>query len=90
MRIVVRDAPTRFGRVSYTIESAVAQSRIDATIEPPVREPPQRIVLRVRHPDGKPIQSVTVDGQPHSDFDPTQQTVSLAPSQTTMHLRVQY
>jgi hypothetical protein len=91
-RIAVTGAPTSFGRVSYTIQSAVSQQRIDATIEPPARKLPARIVLRVRHPEGKPMQSVTVDDKPHLDFDPRKETVTLtpSPSKTTMHVRVQY
>ncbi|MHB8973404.1 MAG: hypothetical protein ACYC4N_23440, partial [Pirellulaceae bacterium] len=89
-RISVREAPTSFGRVSYTIESAVKQGRIDATIESPTRKPPQHIVLRVRHPEGKPMRAVTVDGKPHQEFDPGQDTITLAPAATTLHVRVQY
>ena len=36
------------------------------------------------------MQSVTVDGKPHQDFDPQKETVTLAPAQTTMQVRVQY
>ncbi len=89
-RISVVRAPTSFGPVSYTIQSAVAQQHIDATIEPPARNAPQRIVLRVRHPEGKPIQSVTVDGAPHQEFDPQAETVTLTPSRDKVHVRVQY
>ena len=89
-RISVREAPTRFGRVSYTIESAVSHGEINATIEPPGRKPPQRIVLRVRHPEGKPIQSVTVDGKPHQAFDPRQETITLTPARAAMRVHVQY
>ncbi|MHB8863951.1 MAG: NPCBM/NEW2 domain-containing protein [Pirellulaceae bacterium] len=89
-RISVREAPTCFGHVSYTIESAVAKNRIDATIESPTRKPPRRIVLRVRHPERKPIQSVTVQGQPHQDFDPSKETITLAPAGSTLRVQVQY
>ncbi len=53
MEIKVKNAPTRFGPVGYRIKSAVAGGRIEAEIDPPHRTPPQRIVLRLRHPDGK-------------------------------------
>ena len=38
------------------------------------------------------MQSVTVDGQPHQDFDPRTETVTLTPTsaKATMHVRVQY
>ena len=28
-----------------------------------------QIVLRIRHPEGKPIRAVSVQGQPHHEFD---------------------
>ncbi len=77
LRIAVAAAPTRFGRVSYTIQSAAGQDRIDATIRPPERTAPRQIVLRLRHPDGKRMKSVTVDGEPHRDFDPGKETITL-------------
>lgn len=89
-RIAVRAAPTRFGRVSYSVRSAVLQDRIDATVEPPSRRSPARMVLRVRHPQGKRIQSVTVDDQPHEAFDPAAETVTLTPSRTAQRVRVSY
>ncbi|MBN1851379.1 MAG: NPCBM/NEW2 domain-containing protein [Pirellulales bacterium] len=89
-RIAIRKAPTRFGRVDYTLESAVARRRIDATIEPPTREPPRCMILRVRHPNGESMRSVTVDGKSHRDFDPGKETVTLIPSGSTMHIRVDY
>jgi hypothetical protein len=89
-QISVREAPTRFGRVSYTVESAVARGEINATIEPPGRQPPKRMVLRVRHPEGKPIQSVSVDGKPHQVFDPRKETITLTPARAAMRVQVQY
>ena len=78
--ISVRNAPTRFGKVSYTIRSATPSGRIDAEIQPPSPSMELRsIVLRLRHPDGKPIRGVTVQGQPHHAFDAKAQTITLKP-----------
>ncbi len=90
MTLAVKNAPTRFGKVSYTIRSAAAAGRIDATIEPPPGTAAPRIILRIRHPDGKPMRSVTVNGQPHRDFDAQRETVSLAPAAAPIHVSVQY
>ena len=90
MKVSVRDAPTRFGKVSYTIRSAVARGEIEATIQPPQREPPARIVIRLRHPEGKPIRSVTVQGKRHDGFDPPSDTISLAPSEGPIVVRAEY
>ena len=69
MTVAVRNAPTRFGEVSYRIRSSAARGLIEAAIEPPLRNPPECLVLRLRHPEGKPMRAVTVDGRPHVDFD---------------------
>ena len=63
---------------------------IDAVIQSPTERPPARIVLRVRHPEGQPIRSVTVDGRPHSDFDPAAQLIHLAPAATPISVRIAY
>jgi hypothetical protein len=90
MKISVRNAPTQFGKVSYSITSAVAAGHIDAEIQAPKERPAQRIVIRLRHPEGKPMQSVTVQGKPHKDFDPAKETVTLAPSADPITVRAQY
>ena len=63
---------------------------IEAVIDPPTLAPPRRIVLRLRHPDEKPIRSVTLDGREHRDFDPKAETISLPPAAGRMMLRVNY
>ena len=90
MHVSVRHAPTRFGAASYTLRSAVAEGHIDAVVESPARRPPARLVLRVRHPEGKRMRGVTVDGVPHADFDPAAEIVRLAPSAKPISVRVTY
>jgi hypothetical protein len=67
-RISFRDAPTRFGPMSFTIESHVLDGTISATILPPSRKR-VRVELRLRHPQGLPIRGVTVNGKPHAAFE---------------------
>jgi hypothetical protein len=76
-KVVVRSVPTRFGTVGYAITSNVARGDIRAVVQLPPNCTAKKIVLRLRHPDGKPMQSVTVQGKPHSDFDAKKETVSL-------------
>jgi hypothetical protein len=90
MKVVVRNAPTRFGKVSYTISSAVAEGRIDASIELPPSTTARKVVLRLRHPEGKPIRSVTVQGKPHTDFDPERDTIILDPTGEAIAVRAEY
>lgn len=88
--VAVRNAPTRFGPVSYAIVSHAGQGHIDASIEPPKRNPPKQIVIRIRHPESKPLKSVTVDGKPHADFYPTTGTVRIAPTAQPIRIRAEY
>ena len=61
LRIAIRRAMTHFGAMSMEIESAVARGQITVRLDPPRRNPPSRIRLRLRHPDAAPIQSVKLD-----------------------------
>jgi hypothetical protein len=83
--------PTQFGPVGYTIESHVNDGLIQAVIHSPERNPPDRIVLRLRHPTGKPILSVTVNGADHPGYDAQAGTVTLASwSGTALNVDVFY
>ena len=90
MTIRVRGAPTRFGEVSYLIRSHAGQGFIEAEIEPPARTPPKQLVLRVRHPDARPMRAVTVGGQRHEAFDPAKEIVRLVPSGRPIRVRIEY
>ncbi len=90
MHVSVRNAPTRFGPAGYTLRSAVAEGCIEAVVDAPRRNPPARLVLRVRHPEGKPMRAVTVDGRPHADFDPAAEVIRLAPAAKPIAVRIVY
>jgi hypothetical protein len=90
MKVAVRNAPTRFGKVGYRITSHVAKGEIEAAVQLSEKCSAKKIVLRLRHPDGKPMRSVTVDGQPYKDFDPKKETVTFAPSGESVTIRAEY
>lgn len=90
MKISVKNAPTFFGPVGYEIVSSVGSGHIDATIEPPTRSVPKAIVLRLRHPEGKAMKSVKVDGRSHTDFDPKTETIRFAPMDKRMRVEATY
>jgi hypothetical protein len=90
LTVAATNAPTRFGPVSFRIVSAAGQGHIDATIDPSTRRSPRQIVLRLRHPEGKPIRNVTVNGQAHDDFDASKEIIRLAPSQAKITVRASY
>ncbi len=88
--VAARNIPTRFGSVSYRLTSHIAQGYIEASIHPPMREIPSKIVLRLRHPSGKRIRSVTVNGSPHADFDPKAGTVTLSAGREPISAQIRY
>lgn len=65
--ISLRGMPTRFGKVGLQIRSNVRDGKISATIDPPVRHSAP-LSLRLRHPQGKPIAGVSVNGRQHTAF----------------------
>lgn len=67
--IGIRNASTYFGKMSYEVKSNTARGNISMSLDPPSRNLPKQIVVRFRHPDEKAIRSVTVNGEPWSDFD---------------------
>ena len=76
-KIAVKNAPTYFGPAAYEIVSDTANGRITATLELPSRQPPQRVLLRLRHPQASPIKSATINGQPWTAFNRDQELVEL-------------
>jgi hypothetical protein len=86
----IENAPTRFGPVSYRIASHVVDSRIEATIEPPTRTPPEAIVLRLRHPEGKPMRAVMVNGAEHRNFDAAREIIRITPGKGAIAVIASY
>jgi 3',5'-cyclic AMP phosphodiesterase CpdA len=67
--IDVQNAPTYYGELSMHLRSAVSKGEIRAEIEAPARTHPRALIVRLRHPNKKPMRSVTVNGHRWSDFD---------------------
>ncbi len=76
-KIEVRGAPTWFGPLTMTIESRSVSGTISADVETPSRSRLRALLLRLRHPDGKPMLSVTVNGQNWKDFQPEKDLVRI-------------
>jgi len=60
---------TVFGKVSVRYASDVASGTIRADVRLDLHTSPVRVLVRFRHPDGRPIRSVTVNGEPRDRFD---------------------
>ncbi|HEV2324342.1 MAG TPA: hypothetical protein VGS10_10385 [Terracidiphilus sp.] len=67
--ISVQNAPTWFGRISFRVQSHAKDGRIDAAVHLDDGLPRTTILLRLRHPDGRQIHGVTVNGKEWRDFD---------------------
>ena len=68
-KIEVSNAPTYFGAASFQITSHTASGNIQATLKLEQRAPIHRLVLRFRHPEGKQLRSVSINGKPWQQFD---------------------
>jgi len=88
-KIAVNNAKTGYGPVSFAIESHVAKGLIEATIDPPAWSAVP-IQLRLRHPEQKPIRSVTVNGRAFQDFDVKTETIRLPADNKTLRVIAQY
>jgi len=75
-RISVKNAPTRWGRVSYEVLSRLDEGTVRARITLP-KGLAAATKLRLRIPKPHVIKSVQVDGKPWSAFDPQEEAVSL-------------
>ena len=62
-------AATRFGEVSVRYESHAARGEIRLAADLALERDPVRILARFRHPDGKPLKAVRVNGRPWRRFD---------------------
>lgn len=76
-KIEIENAPTMFGNLSYTLESQVSAGTMTASIELSDRNPPAELRIRFRHPQGKPIRSVLVNGKSWKDFDVKKEWVNI-------------
>lgn len=90
MKVVVRQAPTRFGPVSFTLQSAVAKGQLEAVVQLPPQCTARKVVLRLRHPQGKPMQSVAVQGRRHTGLDRGRETIILPLATESMTIQAQY
>ncbi|HYM05071.1 MAG TPA: hypothetical protein VEU11_00785 [Terriglobales bacterium] len=76
-KVEVLRAPTYFGPVSFQIQSQARSGKILATIEFEGSNRPQFLLIRFRHPEEKPIRSVTLDSQDWRDFDSRKEWVRI-------------
>lgn len=64
-KLAVNEAPTKFGPVTYSIETNDDASEIVVKLTPPTRHAPEAIRVRLRHPGSAAIKSVDVRSAMH-------------------------
>jgi hypothetical protein len=80
---------TRFGQVSVSYRPASSEKLV-ADVSLNLRETPDRILLRFRHPEKQPIHYVQVNGKPHDRFDPEKGDVELTGMTGDIHVEAEY
>jgi hypothetical protein len=86
----ITSAATHFGPMSLSYQS-VDNNRIEVTLEPPKRNPPRTIYLRIRHPKKKPIQSVVCNDKSWTEINRDKEWIVLPGNLDTMQkIVVQY
>jgi hypothetical protein len=76
-RIEVKRAPTCFGELGMRVESAARDGTIRADVKMPTRTTPKALIVRLRHPQRKPMRSVAINGHDWKDFDPQKEWVRI-------------
>ncbi len=66
------------------------QGRITARVEIPSRNPPQAVLLRLRHPRATPIKSVTLNGKEWRGFDSAREIIRLEGLRGTVEVTARY
>ena len=77
-----------FGPVTYRVEGGDSEVRV--RVEMPSRRPPQELVVHVRRPGREPMRVVTVNGQPHTDFDPAAEAIRVRVPSGALEIRAGY
>lgn len=89
-RIVVRDAPTCFGPVSFTIDSELDANRLQINLDLPARTPTRSVTLRLRTPGRRVMTAVTINGQEYSRFDSENEMIDLSEYSGNQSINVSY
>jgi len=76
--IGIERAATYFGQLSFHIITESDKDQITAVLNPPKRNSPKNIYVRLRHPNSRPIVAVTVNGKQYLNFDAGKEWIILS------------
>lgn len=67
--IEVKNQPTSFGVLNFSVLSKLQNDIIEMDLEPPVRSVPKKITVRFHHPAQRDIRKVHINGVPREHFE---------------------
>jgi len=67
--IGIEKAASNFGPLSFRMKMNEKGKQVTVSLNPPERNNPEKIYLRIRHPKEKKIKNVSVNGSAHDAFD---------------------
>lgn len=89
-RVRIERAATFFGPMDMMIESGISRGRVIARLALPTRNPAKAILLRLRHPHGKPMRRVLVNGATWEHFDPELELVFLPEEMSKVEVAAEF
>jgi len=89
-KIIVAGASSTFGKLDFSVESSVSSDFIRAVVRMPDRKVPEQGFIRLRHPDGRPMRKVTVNGENYKEFDAEREIVVLSGQGHVMDITVHF
>jgi hypothetical protein len=79
-----------FGVLDFEVESTDRYSTLCASLKLHVRKEPDEIYVRLRHPEGKPMKKVLVNGEDYHRFDRDREIVMISGSLGMAEITVQF
>jgi hypothetical protein len=87
----IERAATWFGPMGWAMDAEAGGARISLIVRPPKRNPPERMFVRIRHPEGRAATRFVVNGVPAPGYDPKREWVVLeAPYPEELRLTADY
>ncbi|MGQ9608693.1 MAG: hypothetical protein ACUVWN_05295 [bacterium] len=88
--VEIKRAVTYFGEMDYKIHSLSNDGVIKMTLNPPKRNVPEKINVRFRHPNEKPIKKVLVNGKEWGNFSVEKEMITLSRTTDTTEIIAMY
>lgn len=89
-KIIVRNAPTRWCEISYSVESHTGRGYITSTIDLSSCSRPFSINIRFRHPDKKKIMAAKVNGSDWQEIDIRNELIKIPAKEKKIEVKAIY